>query len=144
MADAALAHSFQNESDVVYLSTLQFSWGSLFDSKPHDGEIHLVRGTHRGTPGPTLCGIDRFAEGGPGWSVGGGISGPGISMTPCAGCVEVAKRDFPGVPVAGMRVAADPIAAAIGVEGFGHSCDVPARRAEMNRLEAERRARVSA
>lgn len=84
------------------LSTLQFSWGGLFDGRPADGyTVHLIRFTNRGTPGPTLCGIDRFAKDGPGWSVGGGMTGPGIVHTPCGRCVEVAAQEFPGLPIRG-------------------------------------------
>jgi len=73
------------DATVVELVTLQFAWGGLFDSRPADSLIHLVRGTDHGTPGPTLCGIDRFAEDAPGWSVGGGVYDPGIDVTPCPG-----------------------------------------------------------
>ena len=89
-------------TEVIALSTLQFSWGGLFDSCPADGKAHLVRATKSGTPGPTLCGIDRFAKDAPGWSVGGGISGPGITHTPCAGCAAEARRTFPTLPITGM------------------------------------------
>ena len=54
-------------------ATLQFSVGGLFDGRTIGQPIHLVRRVDHGTPGPTLCGIDRFAKGGPGWSVRGGI-----------------------------------------------------------------------
>lgn len=84
------------------LSTLQFSTGGLFDGKPVDGyKVHLVRRTNRGTPGPTLCGIDRFAEGSAGWSVGGGITGGSIIHTACDGCVTAALAQFPGLPIVG-------------------------------------------
>lgn len=87
---------------VVALMTLQFHWGGLIDSVPADGAmVHLLRATAMGTPGPTLCGIDRFAKDSPGWSTGGGISGPGIVHTPCAGCAQVARTDFAGLPIAG-------------------------------------------
>lgn len=94
------------------LATLQFSTGGLFDSKPVDDyAVHLVRSTNRGTPGATLCGIDRFAKEGPGWSVGGGISGGSIVHPACEGCVAAARAEFPGLPIVGsvgaveMRVA---------------------------------------
>lgn len=109
-----------NPYPVVYLATLQFRWGGLFDSKPHDHQTHLVRGTERGTPGQVLCGIDRFASGGPGWSVGGGITGPGVGHTPCGGCVEVAKNEFPGLPIAGMVEQSKPMAEAVGAQHYGH------------------------
>jgi hypothetical protein len=116
------------EPEVVYLATLQFANGGLFDFEPTDLLSHAIRGTRRGTPGPTLCGIDRFGEDAPGWSVGGGVSRPGLTFTACPGCVEVAKRDFPGIPVAGMASMSGPLAEAIGVRAYGHSMD--ALRAE--------------
>ncbi|ALY08900.1 hypothetical protein GALAXY_56 [Arthrobacter phage Galaxy] len=79
---------------VVALASLQFSLRVLV------GEIHLVRMVaNGGTPGPTLCGLDRFAAGAPGWSVGGGVTGAGIELKPCRGCEEVAGRDYPAAPV---------------------------------------------
>lgn len=88
----------------VALRTLQFSWGGVFDTAPFDGyQAHLVSvSSSGGTPGPTLCGIDRFAEGAPGWSVGGGVSGPSVTHEPCHGCVAVARRDFAALPVSGL------------------------------------------
>ena len=62
----------EQEQEITGYSTLQFHWGGLFDSKPADNLIHLVRSTNRGTPGPTLCGLERFAADAPGFSVGGG------------------------------------------------------------------------
>lgn len=106
------------DEPVVYLSTLQFSWGGLLDSAPADGMAHLVRTTVHGTPGPTLCGIDRFAKGGPGWSVAGGVSGPGITNTPCDGCLAAARADFPGLPIVGL--AGDVIAERLDVEHHPH------------------------
>jgi hypothetical protein len=100
---------------ITHLVTLQFANGDLFDGKPTDGLAHLVRGTRRGTPGPTLCGIDRFANDTPGWSAGGGISGPGITHTPCSGCLGVAQQEFPGLPVTGY-VGGREVAAALGAE----------------------------
>lgn len=112
----------QAVTDTVYLSTLQFSWGGLFDSRPADGKAHLVRGAKRGTPGPTLCGIDRFAKDGPGWSVGGGVSGPGITHTPCEGCVAEARKTYPGLPITGL--ASDVIAEQLGARHYRHSADI--------------------
>lgn len=90
------------DKTVIALSTLQFSWGGLFDGRPADGyQVHLVRSTPNGTPGPTLCGIDRFAKDSPGWSVGGGIGGSGVVHTPCPGCADFARENFPGLPVTG-------------------------------------------
>jgi hypothetical protein len=87
--------------EVTGLITLQFAWGGLIGAKPADGLIHLLRSTGRGTPGPTLCDIDRFADDSPGWSVGGGVTGPGITLTPCPGCASAARENFPGLPVSG-------------------------------------------
>lgn len=109
-------------SDTVYLSTLQFSWGGLFDSQPADGKAHLVRGTTTGTPGPTLCGIDRFNKDGPGWSVGGGVSGPSISHTPCDGCVAEARETYPGLPIAGLGAVG--VAEQLNTRHYGHSADI--------------------
>jgi hypothetical protein len=105
----------ENTTEITYLATLQFSWGGLFDATPADSLVHLVRGTVRGTPGPTLCGIDRFAKDVPGWSVGGGIDGPGMVHAPCPGCAEAARSDFPGLPVQGMACLSKPMATALGV-----------------------------
>ncbi len=101
---------------ITALCTLQFSWGGLFDGRPADDyTVHLVRQAGRGTPGPTLCGIDRFAKDAPGWSVGGGISGPGIVHKPCPGCAQAGREQFPGLPVSGSIGAAE-MAAELGVE----------------------------
>lgn len=101
---------------VTGLCTLQFSWGGLFDGQPADGyAVHLIRETRRGTPGPTLCGIDRFAPDAPGWSRGGGISGPGITHKPCPGCAAAAREQFPGLPVTD-GIGAREMAAEIGAE----------------------------
>lgn len=95
---AALAGGTDAQT-VIGFSTLQFSTGGLFDGQPVDDHVHLVRATRRGTPGPTLCGIDRFAPDAPGWSVGGGIIKEGATYFACPGCVETARRDFPGLTV---------------------------------------------
>jgi hypothetical protein len=90
--------------EITALSTLQFSVGGLLDSQPVDDyTVHLVRSTGRGTPGPTLCGIDRLAKGSAGWSVGGGLSGPDITHKPCDGCAFSARTEFAGLPVSGLR-----------------------------------------
>lgn len=100
---------------VTGLVTLQFLAGGLLDADPVDGyQVHLVRCLGRGgTPGPTLCGIDRFHKDSPGWSVGGGVSGPGIVHTPCQGCAEVARTEYPGLAVTG--VGAEEMAAVLDV-----------------------------
>ncbi|ASR83229.1 hypothetical protein FDI29_gp59 [Arthrobacter phage Abidatro] len=85
---------------VVALASLQFSRGGLVNSVPVGKHVHLVRMVaNGGTPGPTLCGLDRFAKGSPGWGVGGGITGAGIEVLPCPGCEAVADRDYPAAPV---------------------------------------------
>lgn len=90
---------------VVKLSTLQWSVGGLFDSKTVPGwDVCLVTAVERGgTPGPTLCGIDRFRKDPPvpGWSVGGGVRGPGIENKACKGCAAVAREKYPDLPVYG-------------------------------------------
>jgi hypothetical protein len=108
--------------DIRALCTLQFSWGGLFDGRPADDgyAVHLVRQRAGGTtPGPTLCGIDRFAEDSPGWSTGGGLSGPDIAHTPCPGCATAAREEFPGLPVTGSVGGAE-MAAELGVEARRH------------------------
>jgi hypothetical protein len=89
------------------LFTLQWAAGGLFDGRLVPGyDVCLVRALrHGGTPGPTLCGRDRFTrgDGQPGWSVGGGISGPNVDNKPCAACVAVREQDYPTLAVAGMR-----------------------------------------
>lgn len=105
------------DNAVRALVSLQFGWGGLFDGRPADGyNICLIRSTNSGTPGPTLCGIDRFAKDAPGWSVGGGISGPGIVHNACPGCVQAAIAEFPDVPVRGSVGAAE-VRAAIAEAG---------------------------
>ncbi|AYN56875.1 hypothetical protein PBI_ANDREW_61 [Arthrobacter phage Andrew] len=81
------------------LATLQFTKGGLFDGQPRDHRIHLVRMTDTGTPGKTLCGIERFGPGNGGWSVGGGITGPGVERSACAACVDHADLFYRGAPV---------------------------------------------
>jgi len=97
------------ETPVTGLVTLQF------DSRPVDGyAVHLIRCTVRGTPGPTLCGLDRFHPESAGWSAGGGVSGPGIRHVPCAGCADAARVQFPGLAVTGLG--AREMAAVLGAE----------------------------
>ena len=106
---------------ITSLCTLQFSWGGLFDGRPADDyTVHLIRQkAGGGTPGPTLCGIDRFAKDVPGWSVGGGISGPGITHKPCPGCATAARVQFTRLPVTGS-IGAKEMAAELGVEVSRH------------------------
>lgn len=47
----------------------RFASGGLIGARPIGNTTHLVRATGTGTPGPTLCGIDRFAKDTPGWSI---------------------------------------------------------------------------
>jgi hypothetical protein len=97
-----------NSRRVTSLVTLQFAWGGLLDAKAAEGMyagVHLVRRVDSGgTPGRTLCAIDRTAEDAPGWSVDGGYVAPdGSTRTdPCAGCVDVAQALYPGLPVTGL------------------------------------------
>lgn len=91
-------------STVVGLRTLQFARGGLFDAEPTENEIHLVRATRLGTPGPCLCGRPRFPlDKGPGWSVGGGVMPVGweTRFRPCAGCARVSTAEFNGLPISG-------------------------------------------
>ena len=114
---------------VVALETLQFASGGLIDPKPVDGyRVHLVRRTRVGTPGSTLCRIDRFAKGGAGWSVGGGVTGPNIKHDPCGGCVAVAADEYAGLPIVGSVGAAE-IRAAIA-QGTCPAYSPPAGSAE--------------
>lgn len=87
------------EYQIVALATLQFHRGGFLDSEPVSHDIHLVRSARSGTPGDCLCGQARPVASGPGWSVGGGVSDP--DARPCSGCVLVAERDYPGLPVWG-------------------------------------------
>lgn len=92
-----------NAHEIVALTTLQFANGGLMDATPVDNwRVHLVRTTSRGTPGGTLCGIDRTDPDGPGWSVGGGMQGPDIEHKPCPGCAVVARDEFPELPIHGL------------------------------------------
>ncbi|UXE05409.1 hypothetical protein SEA_RENNA12_58 [Arthrobacter phage Renna12] len=83
--------------NVKALATLQFT-------KVGERErVHLVRMTDSGTPGDTLCGLERF---GPdavpsSWSVGGGITGPGLNLAACAACADLAFRFYAAAPVWG-------------------------------------------
>jgi hypothetical protein len=87
---------------VTGLATLQFHSGDLIQERPVDGyKVHLVRSTERGTPGPTLCGIDRFHPDTAGWSVRGGVTGPNITHERCPGCAEHLS-EFAGLPITGL------------------------------------------
>lgn len=91
----------------VVLKTLQFAWGGLFDSEPV-GPIHLIAQGGEVKPEhvdlhtwPTLCGLPRRGDGVPGWSVGGGVSGPGIPVSACLACARAAREHYPDAPVWG-------------------------------------------
>lgn len=90
-----------HDHTITGLVTLQFG--------PRDYDnyrVHLVRSAAcNGTPGPTLCGVDRFPDppsDGPGWFIGGGASGPDVPHTPCKDCADVARRDFRDLPIRGL------------------------------------------
>lgn len=78
--------------------------------------IHAVRGKqNRGgvdTPGNTLCDLPRFdsALNVP-WTVGGGPLRADITYRGCWMCGQVARRQFPGVPITGGRRLAEVFAA---------------------------------
>lgn len=99
---------------VIGLVTLQFHTGGLLDGKPVDDyAVHLVRCTAKGTPGPTLCALDRFHPDSAGWSLGGGYAGPGITHKPCPRCETAARYRFPGLEITGLG--AKEMAAVVGV-----------------------------
>ncbi|WNM72845.1 hypothetical protein SEA_REDFOX_58 [Arthrobacter phage RedFox] len=83
---------------VKALATVQMLAGG---GKVRDHRVHLVRMTDQGTPGDTLCGIERFGPSGAGWSVGGGVKGPAVERSACSGCVDVAGRFYAAAPVWG-------------------------------------------
>ncbi|MEW6583438.1 MAG: hypothetical protein AB1416_11840 [Actinomycetota bacterium] len=114
---------------VVGLETLQLSGCDRF-TQGVDRLVHLVRRTTRGTPGPTLCGIDRFHFG---FSVGGGIS---TITQPCHVCVEVARRmRFTAeLPVTGMGAAA--VDAAIATAALRRVSQRPLARDRFSELYA--------
>ena len=74
-----------------------FSWGGLMDGRSTDKQAHIVRATKHGTPGPTLCGIDRFAKHGPGGGYHESATQPPLSDSPhvvCGSCVDVARTSL--------------------------------------------------
>jgi hypothetical protein len=93
-------------ANIVGLQTCQMTPGGLEARARRKAEqmIHLVRvrgrvpGNSGGTPGPTLCDLDRF---GPGvsFSMGGGATWEGMNLRACYMCVRVAQREFPNAPV---------------------------------------------
>lgn len=59
---------------------------TMFESGT-DLYVHLAAPSKHGT-GPCLCGFDRFAPD-VGFSVGGGVTGPGYRHHPCAECAAL-------------------------------------------------------
>lgn len=71
---------------------------------------HLVALDERGSNGgrPTVCGLTRFDDftpkgkpipntaGLPGWSLNGGVSGPGVGQIRCASCYTAATAEDEG------------------------------------------------
>ncbi|CPS10747.1 Uncharacterised protein [Mycobacteroides abscessus subsp. abscessus] len=59
-----------------------------------DLDVHLAGPTARGGTGPCLCGFDRHRRVNGvhvvGFSVGGGVTGPGFRHHPCAECAALA------------------------------------------------------
>lgn len=89
-------------ADTVGFVTIQFGMTGLvvFDHHPVMEDIHLVTAkSDGGTPGPTLCGIDRFSDDTPGWSAGGGSRSPDRAYRACPDCVARASADYPHVPL---------------------------------------------
>lgn len=90
-----------------------YSVRALFGPRKAVYDVHLVRyrgavpGYSGGTPGPTLCDIDRFGDDAPGWTLGGGVDGPGVVQMRCTECTEVAFSDFPGLPIDGRPAQAE-------------------------------------
>lgn len=78
---------------LITTSYWTFASGGLVDAKPVDGLSHLVaQRPNGGTPGPTLCGIDRFAKGG----AGGGRhptrrNNFGVEAPVCPVCVDALR-----------------------------------------------------
>lgn len=81
---------------LVEMVTVQFSWGGLLNAEPASDVIHL-NANHTAGGSATLCGIDMFTKDAPGWSRGGGVTGPGYTHVACPTCREVANDRFPGL-----------------------------------------------
>lgn len=83
---------------------------TLLDAGPNL-TIHLAGPSETGGTGPILCGFNRFQrdEDGHyaiGFSVGGGITGPGIEHDVCTGCVDLADgRQIKGTNAAKVAAA---------------------------------------
>jgi hypothetical protein len=54
--------------------------------------VHLAGPGATGGVGPCICGFNRFARD-VGFSVGGGVSGPGYTHLPCPECAALAGED---------------------------------------------------
>jgi hypothetical protein len=80
------------DSGLERLTTIECSRSgdayTLFKSGT-DLDVHLAGPGKRGGTGPILCGFDRFARD-VGFSVGGGVTGPGYRHHPCVKCAELA------------------------------------------------------
>lgn len=114
-------------ADIDGLVTLQFGGRDVSDHHPMSRlTVHAVRsrgsrpGRMGGTPGPTLCDIDRFSPGTQGWSVGGGVIDRNMQFHACYLCGQKARRDFPGLPISGSLPLAKAFAAGAGVPLAGH------------------------
>jgi hypothetical protein len=82
------------------LVTVQFAVGGLFDAVPTSDLIHL-NANYSETSRYTLCGIDMFPRDrrGPGFSRGGGVTGPDMRHVPCPTCRVVAANRYPDLTV---------------------------------------------
>lgn len=123
-------------ADIDELKTLQFGKHDVGAHHPFSWlTVHAVRsqrsrrGRMGGTPGPTLCGIDRFARETPGWGVGGGVTGPGMQFHACYLCGRYARREFPGLTISGSLELAGAFAADTGVPLAGHLARARAAKA---------------
>lgn len=83
--------------------TLQWAVGGLFDSRLVPGwSTCLIAVSRSGSHLDgrlTLCGKYRFDKNGPGWSIRGGVSGPGVNDQACEKCLALRRPDL---PVAGL------------------------------------------
>lgn len=86
--------------DVVRIGTVQMAVGGLFDGKPIENLIHLdgCDSIPKDTS-HTLCGIDMFDPKGPGFSRGGGVSGPMYRFEPCPACRTIVHERHPFVQI---------------------------------------------
>lgn len=78
----------------VGLITIQFGWGGLLDTKPVDDVIHL-NANYAETSSYTLCGLALFGDKAPGWSRGGGVTGPNLTHVACPTCRVVVNNRYP-------------------------------------------------